>query len=345
MLRRLVIGGGSLAVIGLAKNAGKTTVLNALAWEAARSGTSIGLASVGVDGEERDVWSGREKPPVFVPSGGLAATAAPLLEDRPGDWEITAITSFHSSLGPIAIARALRETKVKLAGIITAEQIRETETLFLEQGVRLMLVDGAYDRKAAASPWVTHGAICVAGAVMGRTLGEVVHRTEEAVRVLTLPGAEDPVLIRAGETARATGCLVGVRGGRVEELPFPSLLSRPDRLREHLSSGGWSGLAFPGALTDRALEHLSESGLPLVLCLRDPTRCFASLRSLRRFTRAGGQIFCLRALSLKAVAVNPVSPDGWSFDPEEMKERIREVCGSVPVLDVRREADPRPLSE
>ncbi|SFS35848.1 hypothetical protein SAMN05444972_101394 [Marininema halotolerans] len=336
MLRRLVTGDPSLAVIGLSKNAGKTTVFNALGMEASHQGISTAMVSIGVDGEERDVWSGREKPPVRVYRGFLVATASPLFEERPGDWEIQGVTPFTSALGPIAIARAMRDTRVKLAGVTTVGRVQELEVLFRQHGAKLILVDGAYDRRAAASPLVTRAAVCVVGASLGTSLDEVIEKARGAIRLLTLPTTTDPSMIQAVEKACAEGKVVGVGKDTITVFPNRSLLVGWEELRERLACDEWRGLALPGALTDTALERLISLRKPLSIGLVEPTRCFASWSGMRRMARLGGEITCLHALVLRAIAMNPVSPEGWSFDPAEMKEKIEQVCQGIPVVDVLR---------
>src|SRR5690554_5308825 len=107
MLQRVLKQGlDSLSIIGLAKNVGKTTVLNGLVAEAHEKEISVGLVSIGVDGEERDVWSGRLKPPVYVPAGSFVATAGPLLDLEGYSWEVIAETGVQSAVGKVLIARA-----------------------------------------------------------------------------------------------------------------------------------------------------------------------------------------------------------------------------------------------
>ena len=213
MLQQDVLKRGirSLAIIGLAKNVGKTTVLNGLVAEAEREAIPVGLVSIGVDGEERDVWSGRHKPPIHVPAGSLVATAGPLLDVGGGVWEVLDSTGVHSAVGEIFIARALQPTRVKLAGITAARAAARIDQQFRHFGAVLTLVDGAYDRKAAASPLVTEGAVCVVGASMARTLEEMVQKTEETVRLFTLPLCKDPVLRKAAQRAAAERKLVRCR--------------------------------------------------------------------------------------------------------------------------------------
>lgn len=326
----------SLAVAGLSKNAGKTTVLNHLAASLNEEGKPYGFVSIGVDGEERDVWTLKEKPPIVVPKGSLVATAAPLLDGMGGGWELLESTSLVSPLGPVILARSLQGGKMKLAGVTRAEGIREVVLRFLQQGARLVLVDGAYDRKAATSPWITDAAICVVGANLARTLDGVVEKTEEVIRRLTLPETVNPLERLATETALANNRLVGVRDGAVEILPCSSLLLT-EQAQEALAGRVWEAVALPGSLTDRGMHFFMKQNHAPAVILRDPTRCFVSMRVIRRFYRMGGTLSYWKGVRLIAVAINPVSPEGYVFDPKEMKERIADVCHPIPVFDAVRD--------
>src|SRR5277367_271885 len=69
-----------LALVGLAKNTGKTEALLALLRESEAQGRRVGVTSVGRDGEERDVIDSRiEKPRVRLGTGSLVATTDGLL--------------------------------------------------------------------------------------------------------------------------------------------------------------------------------------------------------------------------------------------------------------------------
>lgn len=333
----------SCAVFGLAKNAGKTTVFNAMVERAQWERIAVGLVSVGVDGEERDVWSLREKPPVRVPAAGWVATASALLEQDAGTWEWVEETGLHSPLGPVVIARARTAAEVKLAGVNRSRGVAAVLKRLDRLGVQLALVDGAYDRKAAGDPWLTDTAVAVAGAALGPSVDAVVERVEEWWSVAALPAATSPVLQQAGREARASGRLVGVRAEAVVSLPYSSLLMQRSQWQQALAGPDWTALALPGALTESVLEGLHRRGHPLDLILSDPTRCFVSRRGLRRWFRTGGRLFYLRPLQLRAWGINPVSPDGFYLDPQRMRERVEEVVRPVPVVDVKQEGWPFPL--
>ena len=59
-----------LALVGLAKNTGKTEALAALLRELAAAGRRVGVTSVGRDGEERDVIDCAHREAARAPAGG-----------------------------------------------------------------------------------------------------------------------------------------------------------------------------------------------------------------------------------------------------------------------------------
>ncbi len=76
----LVAGTHTLALVGLAKNTGKTETLAAILREHAASDTTVGVTSIGRDGEEHDVIDARiDKPRVQLQRGSLVATTGALL--------------------------------------------------------------------------------------------------------------------------------------------------------------------------------------------------------------------------------------------------------------------------
>ena len=69
----------SVSLLGMCKNAGKTTTLNRLTGGIRRAGKTLAVTSIGRDGESTDVVTGTEKPGIFVYAGTLFATSTDLL--------------------------------------------------------------------------------------------------------------------------------------------------------------------------------------------------------------------------------------------------------------------------
>lgn len=324
----------TISIIGLSKNAGKTTVLGALLHSLPFK-EPVGVVSIGVDGEARDAWSGREKPPIEVPEAGWVATAEMVINQNPGQWEIVSHTGLSSTAGEIYLARAKRPGRIVLAGVVTKEGIERVIHLMRVNGCRTILVDGAYDRKASSSPFLTDQVVAVVGASLGKSLEEVCQRFAEFYAMISLASCTDKMDIQAAKQAMKKRRLIGIHEGTLLEYPFSSIWEW-ERAETKMPS---ETIALPGALTDRGLVELSRlKGLRRVI-VPDATHLFISLDALRRFQAKGGVIQVLRHTRLSMVAINPVSPDGYAFPPDEMKSRIQAICPTIPVWDVVRDLE------
>jgi hypothetical protein len=106
-------GSRSLAVVGLVKNAGKTTVVNALM---ANCPHLFGLTSLGLDGERTDHLTGLAKPSIAPPAGTLVATTRGSLERSRYAMEALEELPFHTPLGHVVIGRAAGGGAVEVSG-------------------------------------------------------------------------------------------------------------------------------------------------------------------------------------------------------------------------------------
>ena len=109
-LLEILNGVKTMSIVGMCKNAGKTTMLNWMLHHDRLRGT-LGLTSIGRDGESTDVVTGTEKPGIFVREGTLIATARDML--RLGD----VTTEIDGALGRKSLgARAVAEGVVLCTG-------------------------------------------------------------------------------------------------------------------------------------------------------------------------------------------------------------------------------------
>ncbi|RAL23363.1 hypothetical protein [Thermoflavimicrobium daqui] len=324
----------SLSIIGLSKNAGKTTVCHALVQEL-KDHLRLGLVSIGVDGEERDHWSGLPKPPIYVSTGNIVATANTLFDQQAGNWEVLCHTGIHSILGEIYLAKAKQDTYIKLAGIPTLSGIQKVLSQMDRWGVDLVLVDGAYDRRVSASPGVTDASVLVVGASMGHSLQKIAAKVEETLHLFRLPACEDEKVHLFMQKAIEENCLYAKSSERWKALSYSSLL--PMTQSEISSLSKYEGLIVSGALTDHNLRALLQKSPHLHIYVPDATHLFVSLATLRQFYRSGGKINVLKSINLLFLAINPVSPDGFSFNHEELKERLTPICSPLPIVNLVRE--------
>lgn len=312
---------GSVAIVGMAKNTGKTVVLNCLVRRATAAGRTVGVLSVGRDGEAVDVFTSRPKPRIWAPPGTLVATvpvglsAAPevaLLD--PGSVRWTGIVTI---LGEIAVGRVLRAGKVELIGPTGQARVRRLVELLRDAGASLVLIDGALDRMASAAPPTAEGVILATGAVLGRSASEVARKTAFRVKLFLLPRAPEGF-----DRDNAATAIVG------------EALTEADVARAAEAGRGAEFLAASGAVTDRLLIALGRLRFGGTLVVRDATRLLVSQEGVAFFESRGGRLAVEEPLRLMAVTVNSHNPTGPGLAADELLRAVGEAVRPVPVFDV-----------
>ena len=334
-LHELVASTRMLALVGLAKNTGKTETLAALLREHAKAGRPIGVSSIGRDGEEHDVIDARiEKPRVQLQAGDLVATTGALLRSSGVAHEHLSRTGVRTPLGEVVLARMSKPGSVEIAGPSAAAELRSVGEEMLLLGAEQALLDGAIDRRAASSPAVADGLVMATGAILGEDIGDVVRATSDAVDLVRLPASAEEDDGNPSERSKA---------GERERLSLERRLvlnAEPAEiatlLREHPRA---STLTVDGALSERFLEGLlaarsERAGRELRIVAGDPTKVFLSRRGTRWYARQGIAIEVRRTIALKAITVNPVAPQSHRFDSRQLRELIAAAIPDVPVLDV-----------
>jgi len=336
-----------LALVGLAKNTGKTQTLAAILAEHARAGLTVGVTSIGRDGEEHDVIDARiDKPRIQLQAGSLVASADALLRASGLIYERLTHTGVRTPLGEVVIARVAEPGKVEVAGPSAAEDVRDVSEKMIGYGAERVLIDGAIDRRAASSPAVADGLVMATGAVLDEDIEEVARQTEEAVELVRLPRlradtASEAEQVREQADAQSPGAST-VLDIELTPHPLPSgfvLTPEPALVADLLRSGSpprW--LLVSGALPEAFLESLipfvRRAKTPLKVLACDPTRVFLSRHSPSWYGRQGIAIEVVRTIELLAITVNPVAPQSHRFDSMRLRELIEAAIPRVPVLDV-----------
>lgn len=356
MLSELTASTTRLALVGLAKNTGKTEALAALLRELEVEGRRVGVTSVGRDGEAHDVIDSRiEKPPVRLASGSIVATTDGLLRASAVPHELLEDTGMRTPLGRVLIARLQGAGGIEVAGPSAASDIRAVSDAMLSHGAEQVLIDGAVDRRAASSPDVSDGLVMATGAVLDRDISEVVLQTRDAVELVRLPvldGTSETgrrlrtVAAGAGTAATpdgpvsaASSLLVSDEGEPVR-LPARFILTADSEqvaqlLDEHPRA---HSLLVAGALPDRFLRSLlhplRHRHRELTLVVADPTRVFIWKRGPEWFRRQGVHMQALARIALEALTVNPVAPQSHRFESAELRAQLAEAIPDVPIFDV-----------
>lgn len=327
------VGAADVGIVGISKNAGKTTVLNALVESAPASVKPLGILSVGVDGEARDLVSGISKPRIIAPAGTFFATASQALAVAQGRIEWVEPTGVGSPLGEVWVARAETDVAVMLAGVRQVSHLLRVKAIMRRHGAVRLLVDGALARQASLHAGVCDGVILAVGAVLGN-LSRVERETRFALWKLTLD--EIPSTWRS-ELARDPdfrGVVVASRPPEWRTVDFPDASSFAGDVRGQ-PQGPQEAFAFffGGAVTEPALHALAARREPCAVIARSPAHLFVSEANVRDFLRSGHKIFVWSRPELLGIAVNPHAPQGPGLDRRELRAAVSRLS-PVPVWDV-----------
>ncbi len=302
-----------IAITGIAKNTGKTTVLNAILSE--KTNKIRGITSIGYDGESTDQVTGTEKPVIYVSKNTLIATADGLLPYCDFTKELLSYTGFSSPMGEIIIVKALSDGYAQIAGPSTRSQMEETVKQLKRFGAEQILIDGALSRKSTAAISFSDACILSTGAAFSNSIDKIVEETIHFANLLTLPKYSD----------------------------FSSITQIVDTLNEEETNKILSDLKnnktifFKGAITSRLIKQILNSQ-QTIKCLKliaeDGTRFLIESQLLNDITRRGVNLYVQNPINLIAVTVNPKAPSGLILDSEELCNAISKKIGIL-TLDIK----------
>ena len=295
----------TMSIVGMCKNAGKTTMLNWMLHHDRLQGT-LGLTSIGRDGESTDVVTGTEKPGIFVKEGTLIATAKDMLRLGDVTKEILMTTGIPTPLGEVVILRARSAGYVQLAGPSITTQLKDVSRYFFDLGADRSVIDGALGRKSLGARAVAEGVILCTGASYHMSMDKVIADTAHIYRLMNLPKADT--------------------------LPPEAV----DGLEKCWRENG--AALITGALTDSMVLPLLRSGVLRNgrLVVKDPSKVLLKPDTLDKLATRDVALETEDAARTLCVTVNPVSAYGWKFDKDEFLRRMREAV-DVPVINVKEE--------
>jgi hypothetical protein len=202
---------GSVSIVGLAKNAGKTEVLNYVlrrigegaaeaAGAAGETGTTetdgetgagraakVAVTSIGIDGEAVDQVKRTPKPEIEIPEGMIFTTSETHYRQKRLVAEVLDVGRRETALGRLVTARATTAGKVILSGPSDTAGVRELIQGLWRFGVSTVLVDGALSRLSHGSPAVTEGMVLVTGAAVSGNMDKLVRETKYVYDRTRLP--------------------------------------------------------------------------------------------------------------------------------------------------------------
>ena len=323
----------SVAIVGLAKNTGKTECLNYILRHVKDAGRRVALTSIGIDGESLDQVSQTPKPEIKVYEDMVFVTSEKHYREKRLIAEVMDISTEQTSLGRLVTARAVSPGKVLLSGPAKAESARRLIEGMRRHSVDTTIVDGALSRLSIGSPTVTDAMILATGAALSCNIPQLTRMTKYVYDRIRLPQVAPDLAERLAPIE--SGVWAVDKDGEVRDLDIPSIFMAAGH-KERLFQYG-NTLYVAGVVSDNFMRFLrkQKNAAELTLVIRDFTKMFATMEAYYAYLKKGGRVKVLHSSKLLAVCVNPLAPNGYRLDSDELREAIQTSLG-VPAYDVRK---------
>lgn len=325
----------SIAIIGLAKNVGKTTTLNYLL---SLYREKVGITSIGFDGEDYDLVYHIKKPHIYIQKGTIIATAIGTIKDCDFTIKVLETTNILTPLGHIVIVEALSDGFCRIAGPSQNSDLKNIIMKLEKYNCHKVFVDGALNRKSFSSPVITEATIIATGASVDNSISKVVKETKFIFNLLTLPQIEDDeVEIKIKGLIDKEIVLIN-DNFNTEILNFKSVLNNEREIIEKLNQA-IKYLYINGSLTNKLIELLITSNkrrLDLNVIIRDSSKCLSNSEVFNKLASTNIRVNVLKSTKPILITYNPVSYNGIKFDNKLFKEMLQNEI-NLPVINVLEE--------
>ena len=325
-----------ISIIGMSKNAGKTTTLNEIISEAYEEDIPIGISSIGRDGESLDIVTETEKPKIWVSENTYVATAQSLLLLSDANVEIMMTTNYRTPLGEVVIGKVRSAGYIQLAGPQTLKEMKKVSEDMLNLGAKFVIIDGSLDRKSQAAPAISDATILATGAAISRDLNRVVEETLHTISLLRLKKVENKYENILKSLLEESTIAIVDEDFKIERLKYKTALGMGREISEHIKENS-RYLLIPGSLVKSTISELLSSThhyKNLTIAVSDGTKIFIPPKDYLHFLRMGLKIEVVYPINLIGVTVNPYSPYGYYFEPEELLKKMKSYIKDIPVIDI-----------
>jgi hypothetical protein len=319
-----------VAIVGVCKNAGKTTLLNAVMQQ--HNSIKWGVMSTGRDGEHEDVLYKTPKPSVEIAMGSMFCSYASVINDHGSNVSILKKTRWLSGGKPIWIAKAEQDIHTEICGPQSVKDLAACALLLLSLGAEKIIIDGSLDRKSI----VLSDSLDAIILVIGAGFGDMKSINTELKRLLSL--AAIPVAVGLG-TDVTKRLLEGEsiklnQDKRWVNTGFKSLIGNEKSIIELIVEAvNPSALYIPGAYTSAVNARLADAISNLQVVVRNPECIKLSDVELSSFI-ANRSPQCLIPLKIKAIAINANAIGAASIDADLLRNSLRKDFPKLELIDL-----------
>ncbi len=321
-MKNLIDNVDTLGIIGLSKNSGKTTTLNAII--SMYDNLKLGITSIGLDGEALDQVNFLPKPKIYVKRGMVVATACGCLEASLVKYQVLSKTKMMTPIGHIEIVEILSDGHMVIAGPTTNSELNQVIKI-MKKHVDKILIDGAFNRMTFANIELIDAIVLASGAAVSPIMSKTIEKTKMIVDSFNIK-----------------------KSYRIEQIPSESMIiqttfhryaffdKKIETFKHALSqiNDKIDLIYIKGAITPRIINYFIEKMLmQFTLICDDPTKLLLSERDFSSLHKLNIELSIIHACPLLFVTINPYSPNGQHYDEELFKKAMMDAI-DIPVFNV-----------
>lgn len=317
----------TIALVGISKNSGKTTLLNGIL--RLKPQLKWAVMSTGLDGETQDRLFKTPKPRVLLPQDSLFCADTPCLEGHGSKVSILGGESFSGR--KLWYLKAEEELETEITGPSNVREQIRTAKAMQALGAKKVLIDGSLDRKSIAFEDSVQAIILCIGTSYG-TGEEIVQEIKRLNLMIGIPAL--PVSVSMYRRLKESDVLMYQKGGRWHSSEVESLINREDETRNILATKPdaiYIPTGYTSMLHARMYPVLKAYGGDIIF--RHP-QCLALTKAELEQLRLHCRIHCLIPFRVKLFALNPWAVGKSPQDANRFRALVRESCPDQQFIDI-----------
>lgn len=333
-LIKKILGLRAVAIVGLSKNSGKTSLLNYLIKKIDTSNRIIGVITTGRDGEENDLVHKIEKPSVILPKNVIYSTYRLEASKQSPFLEIVKSTNIDTPFGKIVLAKTLENIETQIIGSPTVKGQVKILNLLKEIGVEHIFIDGSIDRSSILLSDICDGVIYVAGASFSNKIDSIVNNLEKEYYKSKLPVWN--TILHNKLTKEFKNGNVIIRYSNDEKFFLDTIFFNENIIKDKLkSSDEISELFINSAFTDNIFNKLFYilEKFKGDIVFSNTFNILLNSSNLRKLLN-NCNVYTLKRVSILAFVINSFSDKGEHIDCLELREVIRQKFFPICVIDI-----------
>ncbi len=312
-----------IAIVGLSKNAGKTSFLNWLVQHL--NNKRIAVTTTGRDGEDQDLVTGEQKPKVVLPKTCFFSTFDYVTDNSMHKIEIICKSQYRVIGKNLYIAKTIEPIETEIIGALTNKEQTEIIKAFKDLSVNIILIDGSLDRKSICLSEIITDIVLVVGAAFG-TIDEI----RSQCHLLSNYALFDHYPIPDYEyvTYKESTDL------NVVTTDISSIYSK-EYIINNIIKKNPEWIYIPGAITDVSWVKIKHnvSNYQGKFILESPVNFNIKNNELYKLVNEK-TFFTRNVFNLKAIIVNSYSPNNQHLDSDFLRLEIQNIFKNLPVIDI-----------